>query len=77
MLYSVTYILIFFCEDFSHAIINTRRLFAHNYPPVSIARYEFVQMSELEQRRSNELVQGSTQRHMIRTRVLLMEIPTL
>lgn len=35
------------------------RLYVHKYPPLSIARYSFIQPSELEQCRVNELAQGS------------------
>ena len=39
-----------------HATINVRK--AHTYPPLSIARYSFIQLSELEQCRVNKLAQG-------------------
>ena len=32
----------------SYASINARRLFVHKYPPLSIARYSFIQLSDLE-----------------------------
>ena len=36
-------------ETFSHAAPNSRRLPVHTYSPLSIARYSFIQLSELEQ----------------------------
>ena len=34
----------------SHVVINTRRLFVHKYPPLlTIGRYPFIQLSDLEQ----------------------------
>ena len=45
------------CEAFSHAAITVRRLF--RYPPLSVARYSFIQLSELEQRRMNEIAKAS------------------
>ena len=36
-------------EAFSHGGITAQRLFVHIYPPVSIARYSFIQLSELKQ----------------------------
>ena len=36
-------------------------------PPLSIARYSVIQLSELEQGRVNEPAQGSTRHHRIHT----------
>ena len=36
-------------EAFRHAAINARKLFIHNYPPLSTAMYSFIQLSEDEQ----------------------------
>ena len=41
-------------EAFSHAAITTQRLFLFIYPPLSIARYPFIQLSELRQCGVNE-----------------------
>ena len=41
-----------------YATINARRLLVHIYPPLSIARYSFIQLSELEQFRVKKLAQG-------------------
>ena len=35
------------------SVINALRLFAHGYPPLFIARYSFMQLNDLEQRRLN------------------------
>ena len=49
---------------------------SYKYPPLPIARYSFIQLSELEQRRVNKLAQGFTRQHMIRTRIIfLIESP--
>ena len=64
------------CGTSSYAAINTPRIFLQRHPPCT-ARYSFIQLSELEQHRVNELVEGSTRQHMIRTRVLFMESPQL
>ena len=60
-----------------HTAINARRLFLHKYPPHCKTKYSCIQLSELEQRRVNELANGSTRQHNIRTRVLLVERPQL
>ena len=62
-------------EASSYAAINAQRLSVHKYPPMFLARYSFVQLSELEQ--CKKLAQGLTQQHRIRTRVLLVESPKL
>ena len=41
-------------EAFSHAAIIARRLFVHAYPPLSVDRYLFIQLSELRQCGVNE-----------------------
>ena len=38
--------------------INLRRLLVHKYSPLSIARYSFIQLSELEQCRVKKLARG-------------------
>ena len=43
------------------------------YSSLSIARYSFKQLSELEHCRVKQLAQGFTRQHRIRTRVLLVE----
>jgi len=35
-------------DTFSHAAINAQRLFIHKYPLLSMARYSFTQLTELE-----------------------------
>ena len=52
-------------ETSSHAAVNAQRLFIYKYPPMSIARYSFIQLSELEQCRVKELAQGFTRQHRI------------
>ena len=42
-------------EASSHAAINAQTLFIHKYPPMSITRYSFTQLSELEHRRVKNL----------------------
>ena len=49
------------CEDFSKIIITARRIFTHIVPPRSIARYSFIQLSELECRGENGNAQVSTE----------------
>ena len=44
---------------------NAWRLFVLKYPPLSIAKYSFLQLSELEQCRVNKLAQGLTQQRRI------------
>ena len=44
----------------SHAGNNAWRLFIHKYPPLAIARYSFIQLSELEQCRMKNLAHGFT-----------------
>ena len=55
--------------------INMQRLIVQTYPPLSVVRYSFIQLSEMKLRRMNELPKGSTQQHRIWTRVLLLEPP--
>ena len=40
---------------FCHTAIYSQRLFTHKQSPLSIARYSFIQLSELEHNRVNEL----------------------
>ena len=47
---------------------------SYTYPPLSIARYSFIQLSELEQCRVKTTL---TPQHRIRTRVLEVESPKL
>ena len=61
----------------NHAAVNARRLFVHNYPPLYIARYARVQLSELEQCIVEKRAQGLTRQHRIRTRVFLVYNPRL
>ena len=50
----------------------------HTYPPLCIARYSFMQLSELEQCRGEKtLPKILTPQHRIRTQVLLVESPKL
>ena len=67
----------FLWESFSLVAINSRRLLVRVYSPLSIARYSFKQLSELERCRMKTLAQGFTRQHMIRTRVFLVESPEL
>ena len=47
-------------QAFIHVAITARRLFIHIiYPPVSLARYSFIQLSELWQRGVNKIAQVS------------------
>ena len=50
---------------------------SYTYPPLSIARYSFIQLSELEQCRVKNLLKVLTPEHRIQTRVLLFESPKL
>ena len=54
-----------------------RECCSYAYPPLSIARYSFIQVSELEQCRVKKLVQGFNTAARIRTRVLVAESPKL
>ena len=57
-----------------YAAISTRRLLVHL---LSIARYSFIQLNELEQCRVKNLLTVLTPQHRIWTRVLLVESPKL
>ena len=50
---------------------------SYTYPPLSIVRYSFKQLSELEQCRIKKLAQGFNAAARIRTRVLVVESPKL
>ena len=50
---------------------------SYTYPPLSIARYSFIQLSELEQCRVKKLAQGFNTAPRIRTRVIVVESPKL
>jgi len=39
----------FLWEEFSHAVINAQRLLVHQYPPLYMTRYSFIQVNEVEQ----------------------------
>ena len=49
----------------------------YEYPPLSIARYSFIQLSELEQCRVEQFAQAFTRLHRIQTWVLVVESPNL
>ena len=55
----------------SHDAINVRRLLVHKLPDM----YAFVQLSDLEQRRRNEIAEGLKQLRGSRTGVLSIEKP--
>ena len=46
---------------------------SYKYPPLSAARYSFIELSELELFRMNKLAQDFTWQHRISTWVLLVE----
>ena len=54
-----------------------REGYSYTYPPLSIARYSFVQLCELEQCRVKKLAQGFNTAARIRTRILVVESPKL
>ena len=61
----------------SHMLQLMREGCSYTCPPLSIARYLFIQLSELEQCRVNKLAQGFNTVVRIRTRVLVVESPKL
>ena len=65
-------------EASSHMLQLMREGCSYTYPPLSLARYSFIQLSELEQCRvEKNLPKVLTQQHRIRTRVLGVESPKL
>ena len=54
----------------SHCIGNAVRTLVHKYPPLSIAKYSFVQLSELEQRKVKE------HKHSVRQRTIETLFPS-
>ena len=50
---------------------------SQTYPPLSIARNSFIQLTELEQRRVKNFPKVLSPQHMIRTWVLLIDRPKL
>ena len=58
-------------ETSSNVAINARRIIIHKYPPLYVARYSFIQLSELEQCRVKRFARVSTRRHRIRSQVLV------
>ena len=61
----------------SHMLQLMREGCSYTYPPLSIARYSFTHLSELEQCRVKKLAQGFNTAARIRTRVLVVEGPNL
>ena len=57
-------------EASSHMLQLMREGCSYTYPPLSIARYSFIQLSELEQCRVKKLAQGFNTATRIRTRAL-------
>ena len=57
----------------SHMLQLMREGCSYTYPSLSIARYSFIQLSELEQCRVKKLAQGFNTAARIRTRVLVVE----
>ena len=64
-------------EASSHMLQLMRKGCSYSYPPLSIARYSFIKLSELEQCRMKHLLMILTPQHRIRTRVLVVESPKL
>ena len=64
-------------EASSHMLQLMREGCLYTYPPLSIARYLFIQLCELEQCRVKKLAQGFNTAARIRTRVLVVESPKL
>ena len=62
-------------EASSHMLQLMREGCSYTYPPLSIVRYSFKQLSELEQCRVKKLAQGFNTAARIRTRVLVVESP--
>jgi len=62
-------------EDLSHATINARTLFVCKSQSLSIPRYSPTELSELEQRRMDELILDGTRQHRVRARILSMFSP--
>ena len=65
-------------EVSSHMLQLMRKGCPYTYPPLSLARYFFIQLSELEQCRvKKNLLKVLTPQHRIRSRVFLVESPKL
>ena len=64
-------------EASCHMLQLMREDCSYTYPPLSIGRYSFVQLSELEQCRVKTRAQGFNTAARIRTRVLVVESPKL
>ena len=64
-------------EASSHMLQLMREGCSYTYPPLSIVRYSFKQLSELEQCRVKKLAQGFNAAARIRTRILVVESPKL
>ena len=64
-------------EASSHMLQLMREGCSYTYPPLSIVRYSFKQLSELEQCRVKKLAQVFNAAARIRTRVLVVESPKL
>ena len=47
-------------DVFRQAVVDVQRLSIHKYLPLSIARYSFIQLSELEQCTVDDLAQDLT-----------------
>ena len=62
-------------EASSHMLQLMHEGCSYTYPPLSIARYSFIQLSELEQCRVKKLAQGFNTAARIRTRVFLVRSP--
>ena len=62
-------------EAYSHMLQLMREGCSYTNPPLSIVRYSFTQLSELEQCRVKKLAQGFNTAARIRTRVLVVESP--
>jgi len=52
-------------EAYSYVVVNAWRIFIQKYLPLSIARYSFKQLRELEQCRVIKLAQGLKWQHRI------------
>ena len=64
-------------EASSHMLQLIREGCSYIYPPLSIARYSFIQLSDQEQCRVKNLPKILAPQHKIRTRVLVVGCPKL
>ena len=65
------------CEASNNVAIIAQRVLAHTYPPLFTFIYTFVHLGEPDLQRMDKLAEDSTQQHITRTQIVVVDHPIL